>query len=197
MKATKTEIIDRYQGRDLWGFTQQTTEIPSFDCLDCRTVSSESLESLAEAVIRSMSAKGLTLKTSESLTGGMLASTIISVSGASKVFLEGFVTYSEESKMKRLGVSEQTLLSFGAVSYQTAFEMAKGTLQGADYSLSTTGLAGPGGDRFSDKIGMVFVGFASQNQTIVRGFRFTGDRKQIRENSVRVALCMLLEALNK
>lgn len=177
------------------GLTENRVDIPSYTFLNEKTVSAESIESLAETVVKTLSSKGLTIKTSESLTGGMLASSLISVSGASKVFLEGFVTYSEESKAHRLGVREETLRDFGAVSNQTAYEMAKGTLGNADYSLSTTGLAGPNGDGFSDKIGMVFVGLSSKNQTIVRGFKFSGDREQIRENSVRVALSMLLEAI--
>ena len=98
-------------------------------------------------IVANLSAKKLTVATAESCTGGLIASTIVDVPGASDCFNEGYVTYSNEAKMKNLGVLDETLMAHGAVSTETATEMAKGVKKRAkaDFGLASTGIAGPGG----------------------------------------------------
>ena len=193
MKAKKTKIIDSYQGYDLYGFTDEEILLDDFEYRD--DLIFEDIRVSACKVIETMTAKGLTLSVCESITGGALASSLVSVSGASKVFSEGLVTYSNESKIKRLGVKRETIEKYGAVSYAVAREMATGLRGNCDYSVSTTGIAGPNGDGFCNKIGAVSIGVSSKNETVVKGFEFEGTREEIRKNSVRAALSMLLNAL--
>ena len=113
---------------------------------------------LEEKIVRELEKKGYTITTAESCTGGLLAGRILNVSGASSVYNEGHITYSNEAKQRILGVSHETLKTYGAVSRQTAAEMAKGAARvaNANVGLSTTGIAGPGGgtpeqDKYSFK----------------------------------------------
>lgn len=134
-----------------------------------------------------------TLSVAESCTGGMIASTLVGIPGSSKWFLEGAVTYSNEAKMRRLGVAETTLAQFGAVSYQTAKEMAEGMRRtsGSDYALVTTGIAGPDGGTPEKPVGLVYIALAAPDGTDVKEFRFTGDRAKIRHNTMLNALDFL------
>lgn len=143
----------------------------------------------AQEIVRRLTARGQTLCVAESLTGGLLSDSIVCVPGASKVFLGGVVSYDEGIKEKVLGVKHGTLETFTAVSGETAREMALGVrkLMGADYALSATGYAGPDGE----DVGLVYIGFASENVCESVECRFSGDRADIRRQSVNMALNIL------
>ena len=136
--------------------------------------------------------KGLTIATAESCTGGLLAGTLINYSGISSVFMEGVITYSNEAKMKRIGVSKDTL---DAVSKETAEEMARGICKVANtkIGISTTGIAGPGGGTYEKPVGLVYMGLCINGEVFYKKFDFKGDRQQIRLQVVNSALEFLLE----
>ena len=138
---------------------------------------------LAAAVVNALRAAGKTVACAESLTGGMLASKLVDVPGASSVLGEAYVTYSNEAKMRLLGVSKDTLRQFGAVSAQCAREMAEGARRasGADFALSTTGIAGPDGGTPEKPVGLVYVGVASANGCETQEMHLRGERDWIRE----------------
>lgn len=150
-----------------------------------------------EKVISYFKEKGLWLASAESCTGGLISKRITDISGASAIFGYGLCTYANEAKVKLLGVSEDTLKAFGAVSKQTAYEMAEGLLKlsGADVVVCTTGMASPGGAPTDKPVGMVFVGIGSKN-----GIRVTelslghlGGRDEIRNATADYALTEALE----
>ena len=121
------------------------------------------IDSLQAAVVQEYRAKKLTLATAESCTGGLVSKRITEIPGASEIFLCGLCTYSNEMKERLLGVSHQTLEQYGAVSEQTAREMARGVrlASGAAVGVSTTGIAGPGGGSAEKPVGLVYVGIDS------------------------------------
>lgn len=127
-----------------------------------------------------------TVATAESCTGGLLAARLINYPGISSVFMEGAVTYSNGSKINRLGVKEETLSKYGAVSKETAEEMAKGICQsaGTDIGISTTGIAGPGGGSDEKPVGLVYSGLCIDGEVFSKKFNFRGDRQNIRERTV-------------
>jgi nicotinamide-nucleotide amidase len=135
-------------------------------------------------------ASNTVLSGAESCTGGLIAAAITSVSGSSSWFDRGFVTYSNDAKMAMLGVAAKTLESFGAVSEQTAAEMARGALAHSNASIaySVTGVAGPTGGTTAKPVGMVCFGFATKNETRTITQHFTGDRAAVREQSVSFVL---------
>ena len=141
----------------------------------------------------------LTISTAESCTGGMISSNLVSYPGISEVFLEGAVTYSNEAKMRTLQVKQDTLKQFGAVSEQTAKEMAEGVAKraGADVAVSTTGIAGPGGGTKDKPVGLVYIGVYCNSE--VKAYRniFDGDRMQVREKATMKALELLKENITK
>lgn len=151
-----------------------------------------------EAVVGEMLVKeNLTIATAESCTGGLLAGTLINYPGISSVFLEGAITYSNEAKMKRLGVKEETLAAFGAVSEQTAAEMAEGIAKaaGTDIGISVTGIAGPGGGTEEKPVGLVYVGLYLKEKVKVKKLNLSGDRQKIRQRTVVSALDWLRREL--
>ena len=133
----------------------------------------------------------------ESFTGGGIASKIVSVSGASEVYVEGLNTYADFSKMQRLGVSEFTLRSQGAVSEQTAYEMAAGLLQqgNCDISIATTGLAGPKDDGSGLPIGTCYIAVGVEQNVYVYPYRLEGDRDTITKTAIRYALFLACKHL--
>ena len=143
--------------------------------------------------------KRLTISTAESCTGGMVASKLISYPGISSVFLEGAVTYSNEAKVRRLGVKQETLDKFGAVSEETAREMAVGIAKqsGSQISIVTTGIAGPGGGSKEKPVGLVYIGLYVSGKVIVKKFIFQGDRKKVRTRATLNALDLLRRELIK
>ena len=128
----------------------------------------------------------LKISTAESCTGGMIASAITNVSGASGFFGTGVVTYSNEAKMKLINVKPETLEKYGAVSEQTACEMAEGVLKlgEADVSVAVTGIAGPTGGTSDKPVGLVYIGVSGKFGTVVFKNIFNGDRNEVRRQTV-------------
>ena len=143
--------------------------------------------------------KKMTVSTAESCTGGMVASTLINYPGISEVFMEGAVTYSNEAKMKRLGVKKETLEDFGAVSEECAREMAKGIAKNAEtrIGISTTGIAGPGGGTEEKPVGLVYAGLCIDGITKVKKFNFKADRQKVRTRTMMNVLDWLRRELEK
>ena len=142
--------------------------------------------------------KGLKLVTAESCTGGMVSTVLTDIPGSSAIFERGFVTYSNQSKHDLLRVSLQTLDQHGAVSEQTAGEMATGALDNsaADIAVSITGIAGPDGGTKDKPLGLVYIGFASKTgKNEVREYTFEGTRDNIRISSTKAALNLILEKI--
>lgn len=133
----------------------------------------------------------------ESFTGGGIASKIVSVPGASEVYVEGLNTYADVSKMQRLGVAEFTLRSQGAVSEQTAYEMAAGLLEqgNADISIATTGLAGPKDDGSGLPIGTCYIAVGVEQNVYVYHYQLEGDRDTITKTAIRYALFLACKHL--
>ena len=143
--------------------------------------------------------RGETLAIAESLTGGLVANMVTDVPGSSTYLLEGVVAYANESKMERLGVAEDTLIAHGAVSEAVACEMAEGvrSVLGADWGVSTTGIAGPTGDTEDKPLGLVYYAVASDGGTVVRCEVFPGDRLDVKRASAEAALALLLASLEE
>lgn len=145
-----------------------------------------------ERVIALLQERGMKITTAESCTGGALAAALVNVSGASEVFDEGYITYSNKAKHKNLGVRKSTLKTYGAVSKQTAKEMSRGCLKAAkaDVALSVTGIAGPGGGTAEKPVGLVYIGCCFQGKTKVIRQQFSGSRSEVRRQSVEAALLL-------
>ncbi len=154
---------------------------------------------MPEVVLDLLKRHGATVACAESCTGGMIASSIVDIPGSSDVFLEGCVTYSNEAKMRRLGVSAKTLELHGAVSEETAREMAEGMRRtsGATYALATTGIAGPGGGTDTKPVGLIYVALATPEGTRVVERRGNRSRTQNRRGAALEALDMLRKELEK
>lgn len=158
-------------------------------------------EALAQAVLEACGKRGIMLATAESCTGGSIAAALTDIAGSSAVVDRGFVTYSNEAKMEMLGVSTATLKAYGAVSAETALEMAAGALarSRAGIALSVTGIAGPDGGSVEKPVGLVWFGVAVNNvqpKAAQRIFENRG-RDFIRREAVRTALEIGLEALQR
>jgi PncC family amidohydrolase len=151
------------------------------------------MNNLASSLISLLKNKNLKLVAAESCTGGMLSSLITDISGASSVFEGGFITYSNDLKIKLLGVDEQLIAEFGAVSEQVARAMTQGALEktGADIAISITGIAGPNGGTLQKPVGLVYIAVGSKNNINVEKTIFTGNRAEIRKQSVALALNIL------
>ncbi len=130
--------------------------------------------------------KNLTISIAESLTGGLLCGKLVNYPGISKVLIEGIVSYSIESKISRLKVKKETIEKYTDVSYNTAIEMAKGIAEtsGSDIGISTTGIAGPGGE----PLGLVFIGFYIKGKLDYLKLNLDGQRQEIRNKVVDIAL---------
>lgn len=154
--------------------------------------------SLEEKIVAELQRRGYHMTTVESCTGGLLAGRILDVSGASAVFNEGYITYANEAKERLVSVSHDTLERYGAVSPQTATEMALGACKasGAEVALSTTGIAGPGGGSAEKPVGLIYIGCAVNGTVEVKECRFDGDRKANRNMAVEAALELLDEILS-
>ena len=157
----------------------------------------EEAVTLEETVVELLKEKGKTVTTAESCTGGLVAGRLLNVPGASSVYMEGYITYSNEAKEKLLGVSHATLEQYGAVNKETACEMAEGAAKaaGADLAISVTGIAGPDGGTKEKPVGLVYVGCYADGEARAYEFHFTGNRAKNRESTVAKALTILREAL--
>ena len=138
---------------------------------------------------------GKSLVTAESLTGGGIGSVLTSVPGASLVYKGGIISYVNEVKAEVLGVPQEILERYGAVSAWTAGYMASGVrkLLQADIAVSVTGLAGPGGDEFGHPVGTVYVGYESAAKSLVKEYHFSGTRDEVRNQTIKAALSLILE----
>lgn len=149
-------------------------------------------------VVEELKKKKLVISTAESCTGGLLASCIVSVAGASSIFKEGYITYCDNAKIHMLGVRKETLQTYYAVSRQTAIEMAEGCakISGADIAISITGVAGP--DMEDNKpVGLVYIGCCYKNHCDAYVFHFLGDRTSIRNQAVEAAFSIILDTICK
>jgi len=164
------------------------------------------LDKIAVDVVQLLCSMGCTLSTAESCTGGLISGMITSVSGSSAVFGYGACTYANEAKIKLLGVKPETLEKYGAVSEETAKEMAAGirALSGSDYSVTTTGIAGPDGGTAEKTVGTVWIGFSSEEKTCAVKFVFDGKsfpdendkRSAIRLEAVYEALSIIKKEIS-
>lgn len=152
---------------------------------------------MEKRVIEKLRERGLLLATAESCTGGLCAKRLTDVPGASQVFCGGVVSYTNDVKMRLLGVKEETLAQFGAVSGETAREMAEGVRKatGADVAVSVTGVAGPSSDEMGNVVGTVFIAFSSEQETISEKLQLSGDREKIREQSVNAMLWLAMRKI--
>jgi len=136
-------------------------------------------------LIEQLKAKKLTISTAESCTGGLVAKLLTDIPGSSDVFIGGFVSYSNEMKMKWLGVKKETLLNYGAVSEQTVGEMLDGIMRetGSDFAVAVSGIAGPTGGTPEKPVGTIFIGVALFEQKVVKKYHFQGSREDVRVKS--------------
>lgn len=141
--------------------------------------------------------RALKLAIAESCTGGLIGDRITNVAGSSEYFLGGVVAYAYEAKVVLLGVSWETLNAKGAVSQETALEMARGARRvlTSDIAVSVTGIAGPGGGTPEKPVGTTWIGLASKEGEWAKRFQFAGDRQQNKISSANAALQMLLDYL--
>lgn len=145
---------------------------------------SEEGKTLPETVVNQLTEKKMTISAAESCTGGLFAKMITDVSGSSAVLCESYVTYANEAKEKILGVSRKTLAEHGAVSPETAEEMARGLyrVSGSDVCVCFTGIAGPGGGTKEKPVGLVYVGLCFDGKCEVYKFNMSGNRERVRTN---------------
>ena len=157
---------------------------------------------LEEEVVHKLLEENLTITTAESCTGGLIAATIVNVSGASGCFNEGYINYANEAKVRLLGVSEESIRSFGVVSDKVVAEMAEGALNraDADIAIAVSGIAGPLGGSPEKPVGTVYIGICLRDKTdksLTKAsykFYFEGDRSEIRDKTVQEALKIILSA---
>lgn len=157
----------------------------------------QELDELSSLLGRALSARGWMLATAESCTGGLLAGTVTAIPGSSVWFERGFVTYSNESKMELLGVAPATLASYGAVSEETALEMAAGAINHshADVAIAITGIAGPDGGSTAKPIGTVWLAWQQRHANgcaQAESHCFSGNRETVRRRAVTIALKRLI-----
>ncbi len=153
--------------------------------------------SLEEVVGKGLIDRQLTIAVAESCTGGMLVGALVNCPGISDVLIEGVVSYSNESKIKRLNVKKETLEQYGAVSAETAEEMARGIAltSGADIGIATTGVAGPEGGTPEKPVGLVYIGLYNKGEVKTKQVNIMGDRNKIRKRTVIIALDWLRREL--
>ncbi len=152
---------------------------------------------IEENLVRILFERALKITTAESCTGGMIASTLVNVAGVSDVFESGYITYSEEAKMRILGVKKETLDKYTVYSEEVAREMAEGAarIAGADVALSVTGIAGPDGGTPDFPVGLCYIGcYYDGEKTVVRHV-FDGDRQQVRQQVVQTAIELAIKTL--
>lgn len=159
--------------------------------------STKAEETLEMVVVKLLKKLELSVTTAESCTGGMLAARLVHVPGVSDVFKEGFITYSNKAKRKRLDVSKATLKKYGAVSKQTAKEMATGGVfaSDADVCVAVTGVAGPDGGTEEKPVGLVYIACYLKEKVKVESYQFKGNRQKIREQAVVKALDLLRRSI--
>ncbi len=143
--------------------------------------------------------KDFQITCAESCTGGMIASLLVNVPGVSEILMESYVTYSNEAKHRLLGVEQEALSEYGAVSQQVAFQMAEGAARaaGADAAIAVTGIAGPGGGTAQKPVGLVYIGTYLCGNIRVTENHFLGERYEIRKQAAEAALLQLTAQLTE
>ena len=153
------------------------------------------MKKLSQKIVRLLGKKRLKISFAESCTGGLLSSTITSISGSSKVFTIGLVAYSNQSKINALKVPKKTIRKHGAVSYETCLSMVKNLnkISKTNLSVSITGIAGPKGGTKKKPVGLVFIGIKKDNKTLVRKYLFKNKKRtSIQRAAVNKALNLIL-----
>ena len=156
------------------------------------------MSNLSFRIVKLLTKKKLTVSFAESCTGGLLASSITSISGSSKVFNMGLVTYSNNAKVKLLQVPKKTITKYGAVSYETCLSMVKNLskISKANISISITGVAGPNGGTKAKPVGLVYIGLKKGSKIIVKKNYFKSKKRiSIQKATVKQALKMILNIL--
>ena len=156
------------------------------------------MSKLSQKIVSILKKKRLKISFAESCTGGLLSSSITLISGSSKVFTLGLVTYSNQSKIDTLKVSKKIIMKHGAVSYETCLSMVKNLnkITKTDISVSITGIAGPKGGTKKKPVGLVFIGIKKGNKTIVKKYLFKNKkRNSIQRTSVKKALYLILSII--
>ena len=152
-----------------------------------------------EKIVRILTNQGLTLAVAESCTGGLVGYRITSVSGSSGCFRGGVIAYADPAKVKMLGVSADTLRRHGAVSAETALEMARGVRRalGARAGISITGIAGPTGGTPEKPVGLVYTALSAPRRNVCVEHRFRGGRENVRRRAADMALSLLLSHIDE
>jgi len=156
------------------------------------------MESIAKQIGEKLARKSWFLTTAESCTGGMISMLITDIAGSSKWFDRGFITYSNQAKQQMLGVSEQTILNFGAVSHETVREMANGAIENsnAQVSIAISGVAGPDGGSEEKPVGTVLIAWkVPERDVLTERFQFQGNRQEIRQQAAQLSLEKLFELI--
>jgi len=156
------------------------------------------MNNLSLKIVKLLTKRKLTISFAESCTGGLLSSSITSISGSSKVFIMGLITYSNNSKIKLLKVSSKTISKYGAVSYETCLSMVKNLskISKSNISISITGVAGPKGGTKKKPVGLVYIGLKKGSKTIIKRNLFKSKKRiSIQKYSVKQALKMILNSL--
>ena len=156
------------------------------------------MSNLSLKIVKLLTKKKLIVSFAESCTGGLLASSITSISGSSKVFNIGLVTYSNNAKVKLLQVPKKTITKYGAVSYETCLSMVKNLskISKANISISITGVAGPNGGTKAKPVGLVYIGLKKGSKIIVKKNYFKSKKRiSIQKAAVKQALKMILNIL--
>ncbi len=153
--------------------------------------------SLAQRLYQLLKLRRMKISVAESFTGGGIAKRLVEVSGISEVYIEGLNTYANQSKMSRLGVKEMTLDKFGAVSEETAYEMAEGLLSTGmcDVAVATTGIAGPKSDQTNKPVGLVYISVGTSDGIKVYKYELNGGRENITERSINSALFLAYKTI--
>ena len=153
------------------------------------------MKKLSQKVVKLLTKKRLKISLAESCTGGLLSSSITSISGSSKVFTFGLVTYSNQAKINNLKVPRRIIMKYGAVSYETCLSMVKNLnkISKTNISVSITGVAGPKGGTKQKPVGLVYIGVKKENKTLVKKFLFKNKkRNSIQRSTVTKALNLVL-----
>jgi nicotinamide-nucleotide amidase len=155
---------------------------------------------LTQQLFQALEKTGRQVSTAESCTGGLIAGLLTDAAGSSAYFERGFVVYSNEAKRELLNVREMSLLEFGAVSKEVAIEMAEGAVKNslADFAVSVTGIAGPGGARPGKPVGLVYIGLCKKgSEGSAHEFRFDGDRNAVRIQTLEMAITNLTDLVQR
>ena len=156
------------------------------------------MKKLSQRIVKLLIKKKLKISFAESCTGGLLSSSVTSVSGSSKVFTLGLVTYSNQSKINTLKVPKKTIMKYGSVSYETCLSMVKNLskISKSNISVSITGIAGPGGGTKQKPVGLVYIGIKKANKTLVKKYLFKNKKRIfIQRAAVNKALNLILDFL--